>query len=118
MKTFLVLMFCLFSSFCFAEGLIIYAPEHISEYENFRFQIAPEKRFSVTINNDCMSIQRLSGIEKDGDVYVSKKGKALIYFDNKCFENTEVIISVDSDNKETIKYKVDHRVEEVHDMGC
>ena len=118
MKTFFVLIFSLFSFACFAEGLIIYAPEHIAEYENFRFQVAPEKKFSVTVSNECLTVQRLSGIEKVGNLYVSGKGKAIIYFDNKCFENTEVTISVGPDKKGTRRYTIEHRIPEPQDMGC
>lgn len=115
MKAFSVCLLLFLSSVCFAEGLIIYAPEHVSEYENFRIQVAPDKKFSLTVSNRCMAVQKVTGIEKSGAGYVSGSGKALIYFDNKCFEKTEVVITIE---KETRRYKIGHRIFEPQDMGC
>jgi len=115
MKPFSVCLLFLLSSVCFAEGLIIYAPSHVAEYENFRIQVAPDKRFGLAVSERCMAVQKVTGIEKNGADYISGHGKALIYFDNKCFEKTEVIITIE---KETRKYKIGHRIFEPQDMGC
>ena len=111
-------MFCFFSFPCFAGGIIIYSPVHITEYENFRFEIAPDTKFSIAVSSPCVAVQRVSGIEKSGKFFISGRKRAFIYFDNKCFENTEITISVESDTKEIKKYKIGHRIFEPQDMGC
>ncbi|MGE4319237.1 MAG: hypothetical protein AB7E96_10090 [Deferribacterales bacterium] len=118
MKIIFFCLSCLFSFSCFAGEYITYAPEHVAEYENFRFQIASELKFRVDISNPCVSIQKVTGVVKEGDKFVSGNGRALIYFDNKCFENTEVTITIESGRRDIKRYKIEPRIVEQHDMGC
>lgn len=101
----------------FAGDILISAPKHISEYDDFSISIGTLHSFSVELSDSCLRIWGVEGVSGKDGVYSTDGGK--IRFENKCFGGEKLEIRFrTSDKTETIKYKVLPRITEEQDYGC
>lgn len=118
MKYMIMTLFLLLPYSAQTENLIADSPRVIKEYGNFYIKLHKIKNFTVNISNPCLAISHIKDVTESNGKYTSEEdGK--IYFDNLCFEQDEVIITIKNKNdSETVKFRIMPREIFEQDFGC